>query len=258
MSGAFHDRSVLVTGAGSGIGKAICLTFAREGATVIAVGISESGIAQTCELITRGGGKAFSLEADIADPDAVSAMFAQAFAQVGRLDYAVNNAGVSQIPGMTADIEFGEWSRVVAINLTGTWLCMREELVHMVANQGGAIVNIASMAALRTLSGQSAYVASKHGVAGLTRNAAVEYAQAGIRINAVCPGTVPTAMFERHIAALSEEARTEAMAAAAGRHPMGRVGTPQEIADMTLFLCSDKSAFVTGQCIAVDGGRTAA
>ena len=254
----FGGRTALVTGAGSGIGRAISLAFAREGASVLAVDISSAGAAETGRLIAEDGGTAHALAADIADAESVQSLFVEAFSIVGTLDFAVNNAGVSQHAAATADIDIVEWNRVIGINLTGTWLCMREELRHMTKRKAGAIVNIASIAALRTLPDLSAYVASKHGVAGLTRNAALEYAAEGIRINAVCPGSVPTAMFESHVGKLSPEAREEALAAAGSRHPMGRVGSAQEIADMVLFLCSSRSSFVTGQCIAVDGGRSIA
>jgi NAD(P)-dependent dehydrogenase (short-subunit alcohol dehydrogenase family) len=258
MTSRFHGKTAIVTGAASGIGREICLAFAEEGMEVFAVDFLEAGAAETAALVVRQGGQAHAIRADISVPNDVSSMFATALAKVGRIDCAVNNAGVNQVVGKTAEIEPAEWDRVLRVNLTGTWLCMREQLAHMAARRAGAIVNIASVAALRTLPHHSAYVASKTAVAALTKNAAVEYADAGIRINAVCPGSVPTGMFEKHLAALGEAARETELLAAARRHPIGRVGTTRDIADAVLFLCSDQASFITGDCLAVDGGRSVA
>jgi NAD(P)-dependent dehydrogenase (short-subunit alcohol dehydrogenase family) len=258
MGGRFEGKVALVTGAGSGIGRAICFEFAREGATVVAADIVAENCAETVQSITQDGGHAFSIPTDISDGPSVSAMLAFALSQAGSIDYAINNAGVTQQPDTTANIDPSDWKHVIDVNLNGTWFCMREELDHMVTRRTGAIVNIASIAGLRTLPQHSAYVASKTAVVGLTRNAAVEYAPLGIRINAICPGTIPTGMFDQFLSTLDGTARAQALEGAASRHPMARIGSAQEIADATLFLCSEQAAFITGHCLAVDGGRAIA
>lgn len=253
-----HGQRVIVTGAGSGIGRATALGFARAGASLAVLGMHADALAQTCHLAQAAGAIAHPICTDISDEDSVQHAFATAARLLGGIDVAVNNAGISQPPAATADIPQAEWQRVIDVNLTGTWLCLREALRRIAPHAGGAIVNIASFAGLRTMPMQSAYVASKHAIVGLTSNAAVEYAPHGIRVNAVAPGGITTPMMEATLAGLDAEQRAGAMAQIAAFHPLKRPGSAEEIADAVLFLCSDKAAFITGACLSVDGGWSAA
>ena len=251
-------KIVLVTGAGGGIGRAAALAAAQAGAHAVAIVDINAALAdETSHLVERIGAGAMSLAADIADVDAVETMVKGVVRAYGRLDAAFNNAGVNQQRALTADLEPDEWNRVFRINAFGLWLCMRAELQHMLAQGSGAIVNTASAAGLRTVVGSSAYVAAKHAVVGLTRNAAVEYAERGVRVNAVCPGGVNTPMLERALSSFKDEERALTLKGFAGLHPMKRMGEAEEIADAVIFLLSDRATFVTGQCLGVDGGWTA-
>lgn len=247
----------MVTGAGGGIGRETALAFARAGASVALVDLPGAGIQESLALVTQTGARALALPADISDEAQVVATFATAISGFGRLDCAVNNAGVAQVPTLTADMTLGELERLLRINVIGTWLCLREELRHMGQHGGGAIVNTASFAGIRTIKMQTGYVASKHAVVGLTKNAAVEYADQDIRINAVAPGVITTPMMDGNLAGLEEEQRKAALVQIASYHPMNRTGKPSEISDAILFLCSDKAAFITGTCLSVDGGWAA-
>lgn len=253
-----EGKIVLATGAGSGIGRASAIAAAQAGARgVTVVDINAVLAEETAHLVECAGSSAISLTVDIVDVDAVDGMVAKVIRTYGRLDSAFNNAGVNQRRGMTADIDPDEWNRVFRVNTFGLWLCMRAELPHMAAQESGAIVNTASTAGLRTIIGRSAYVAAKHAVVGLTRNAAVEYADQGIRINAVCPGGVNTPMIENVISSLSSEERGAALKAFAELHPMKRMGEAEEIAEAVVFLLGNRAGFITGQCLGVDGGWTA-
>jgi NAD(P)-dependent dehydrogenase (short-subunit alcohol dehydrogenase family) len=253
----FDSKVALVTGAGSGIGRECALAFGRDCAAVIVIDRDGGGIDDTLRQIHAEGGRCTGITADVADGAAVSRAFSQALSSYGHIDYAINNAGVAHNPAATADITPEEWSRVLQVNVTGVWLCLREELRHMESHGCGSIVNTASFAGLRTLAMHTAYVASKHAVVGLTKNAAVEYASKGIRINAVAPGGIATAMMEANLATVPAAQRDAALQGIAGLHPMGRVGSAREIADAMVFLCSDQSAFITGVCLSVDGGWAA-
>ncbi len=242
-------KVALVTGAASGIGRATALLMAAEGARVIAADINADGAAATAGVIAQQGGEALAVTADVTDDAQVAAMVAAGIARFGRLDCAFNNAGVAPVRGEPLGaIEPAEWHRVIAANLTSVFLCLRHEIAAM-AGQGGAIVNTASIAGRIALPLSGAYVAAKHGVIGLTRNAAVDHAKDGIRVNAVCPGYVETPLASRAIAR-----RWDAIMA---RVPMARTGTPEEIAELVVWLCSDRAAFVNGEAIAADGGHTA-
>lgn len=241
-------RVALVTGGASGIGRATALAMAREGARVLVADRDGDGAARTAAAIAEAGGMARGVAADVTDEAEVAAMVRAAIESYGRLDCAFNNAGVAPAEAQPlAEISAGEWARVLQVNLTGVFLCMRHEIPAMTA--GGAIVNTASIAGRIALPKAGAYVAAKHGVIGLTKVAALDHAKDGIRVNAICPGYVETPLAHRGI-----ERRRDAILA---RVPLGRIGTVEEIADMVVFLCSDRAGFVTGEAIAVDGGHTA-
>jgi NAD(P)-dependent dehydrogenase (short-subunit alcohol dehydrogenase family) len=252
MAGMLQGKVALVTGASTGIGKASALAFAREGATVVVSDINVDGGGETARLIGDSGGRTFFFEADVSKEDQVEALVSRAVEAYGRLDCAFNNAGIAGAIGISSH-EYPDdiWERVMAINLKGVWLCMKHEIPQMLKQGGGAIVNTASIWGLVGAPGASAYVASKHGVVGLTRAAALEYAPHGIRINAVNPGTIRTPILDPFIAAIPD---FESLMTA--RHPIGRIGMPEEVAEAVTWLCSDAASFVIGQNLPVDGGYT--
>ncbi|WAP53694.1 SDR family NAD(P)-dependent oxidoreductase [Streptomyces sp. S465] len=239
----------LVTGAGSGIGRSAALEFARSGAAVAVLDIDESAAAETTEMIRKDGGEALAVRVDIADEESVRAAVERTVAAYGGLDFAVNNAGLAshhrQLDQMTLD----EFERVVHVNLAGTFLCMKYELPLL--KGGGAIVNVASNGGLYAIPTAPAYVAAKHGIVGLTKVAAVDYAPDGIRVNAVCPGPTRTPGFEQVAAGTDMIAMQEAIT------PLGRMATPEEAAAAAVWLCSDAASYITGIALSVDGGRRA-
>ena len=254
MAGRVEGKVALVTGGASGIGRATALTFAREGAKLVIADSNADGGHQTVHMITENGGEAIFVQVDVTSPSAVEAFISKTVETYGRLDCAHNNAGVIQRAyPPTAEFPEDDWHRVLAVNLTGVWLCMKYEIPPMLQQGRGAMVNTASVAGLVGLPSvsASAYVASKHGVVGLTKTAALEYAQQGIRVNCVCPGYIQTPMTA---AMMQDPAR---MARIIAREPMGRVGTPEEIAEAVVWLCSDAASFVTGHTMTVDGGYVA-
>lgn len=246
------DRVALVTGAGSGIGRATAQAFAREGACVAAADIAAAAVEETAALIRAAGGCCTPIVANVTDADSVAAMVAQASA-IGPLKVACNCAGIAGAAAKLGDYPLDEWHKVIAIDLTGVFLSMRAELPAMVAAGGGSIVNIASIAGHVGLNGAAPYVAAKHGVIGLTQTAALEYAAAGVRVNAVAPGFVVTPILTRSGIAFDDAAQAKL----ASRHPLNRLGQPEEIAEAVLWLASDASAFVTGTTVNVDGGYLA-
>jgi len=244
-------RVALVTGGGSGIGRAAAMAFARNGYAVVVADQNEAG-AQTAEEIIRFGGTGVFIQCDVSDELSVSNLIGEATSRYGRLDAAFNNAGIEGSQSRTADCTVENFDRVIAVNLRGVWLCMREEIRQMLKqDEGGSIVNTSSVAGLIGFPNIPAYAASKHAVIGLTKTAALEYAKSKIRINAVCPGAIETPMLQRFVSS-GPKAREAILAA----EPIGRVGSAEEVADVVLWLCNSAS-FVTGTALPVDGGWTA-
>lgn len=242
-------KVALVTGAGSGIGRATALLFARKGARVIVADIVPQGGMETIRMIQETGGEAIFVQADVSNAEQVRAMIARAVETYGRLDYAVNNAGMEAQPAPTADCAEADFDRTVAVNLRGTFLCMKYEIQQMLKQGMGAIVSTSSIAGMVGVAGMPAYTAAKHGIIGLTRTAALEYSKAGIRVNAVCPGATRTPMVKQIIAAMPEIGK-----GMEENHPIGRIAEPEEVAEAIVWLCSDSASFVTGHALAVDGG----
>ncbi|MEU4653350.1 glucose 1-dehydrogenase [Streptomyces sp. NPDC023723] len=248
---AFVGKAALVTGAGSGIGRATAIELARQGAAVTVTDIDEATAAETTETIRKDGGRAQALRVDIADEDDVRTAVERTVAAYGGLDLAVNNAGLDSHHRRLDELPPAEFERVVHVNLTGTFLCMKHELPALRTRGGGAIVNVASNGGLYAIPTAPAYVAAKHGVVGLTKAAAVDYAPQGIRVNAVCPGPTRTPGFERVAAG------TDMIALQSATTPLGRMATSEEAAAAAVWLGSDAASYVTGIALSVDGGRRA-
>ncbi len=246
---SMQGRVAIVTGASSGIGQAAAVAFAREGAAVVVADIDAERGAKVAVEIERLGGESLFVRTDVANGDDAVALVARTVERFGRLDFAFNNAGIEGDTAPTGDSTLDNWNRTIAVNLTGTYLCVRAEIPAMLQTGGGSIVNNSSVAGLVGFAGISAYTASKHGVVGLTKTAALEYATQGIRVNAVCPGVIATEMITRFT-----QGDATALAQLTEAEPVGRLGEPDEVADAAVWLCSDRASFVTGQAIAVDGG----
>ncbi len=246
----FADKAVLVTGGATGIGRAAAQAFAREGASVM-IGDIDDRAAETVALIEGAGGRAAWQRTDVTDPAALTALVSECVARFDGLHAAFNNAGILPTPAPLHEMPLCDYERTMAVNTTGVFLTMQAELRHMMAHGGGAIVNTASVGAVIANPNMSPYVASKHAVAGLTRAAAIEYARQNIRVNAICPGLVETAMTAEWF---KDAAFMDGFYAAS---PIGRAARPEEIAGMVLHLCSDEASFTNGSIIVIDGGQTA-
>jgi NAD(P)-dependent dehydrogenase (short-subunit alcohol dehydrogenase family) len=249
---SFEGKVVLVTGAAGGIGRAAALAFGRAGASVVVADVSVDGGHATAAMIVEGGGKALFVQTNVTRANEVEALIDKVVAHYGRLDCAFNNAGIEEEHLPLADGDEAMFDRIMAVNVKGTWLCMKYEIRQMLKQGGGAIVNTASVAGLVGAPTQGVYAASKHAVVGMTKTAAAEYGREGIRINSVCPGVVNTPMMTR---ALEREPLREKKLRNA--HPIGRIAEPAEVANAALWLCSEQASFVTGHQLAVDGGLTA-
>jgi len=254
MTGLLEGKSALITGGGGGIGRATALIFAREGARLAIADAVTDAAEETVALVNKAGGQAIALAGDVTDSVAVAAMVATVVSAYGRIDCAFNNAGIAGYQVGAAGQKTHEWAdesfdRMIGVNLKGVWLCMKHEIVRMLAQGGGCIVNTGSIAGLIGLPTSSAYVAAKHGVLGLTKTAALEYATDNIRVNAVCPGYIETKMTEDTMRRRGEQLMQMV--------PFRRMGRPEEIGEMVLFLCSDRASFVSGACYNVDGGYMA-
>jgi NAD(P)-dependent dehydrogenase (short-subunit alcohol dehydrogenase family) len=250
--GSMQGKVAIVTGASTGIGRATALAFGREGASVVVADVDDARGEKAAAEVAELGVDAFFVHVDVSQPDSVANMLRTAIDRFGRLDFAFNNAGIEGTSAPTADCTLENWNHTISVNLTGVFLCMREEIPRLLETGGGAIVNNSSVAGLVGFAGIPAYTASKHGILGLTKTAALEYATQGIRVNAVCPGVIETEMIARftHGDAIAAEQLLQS-------EPVGRLGGPAEIADAVIWLCSDRSAFVTGHALAVDGGFVA-
>ena len=250
MERIFENKVAIVTGGSFGIGKAAAIAFAKRGAKVVIADWVEDN--ETINIIQSSGGDAIFVKCDVSDDASVKVMVEKTITQYGRLDYAFNNAGVEGFSAPIHQCTNENWERTIGVNLKGVWLCMKYEIPLMLQQGKGAIVNNASIAGLVGFPNIPAYVASKHGIIGLTKNAALEYAKLGIRANAVCPGVIKTPMIDRFTGKNKEvEKQFETM------EPVGRLGEPEEVAEAVVWLCSEASSFITGDAIPVDGGWVA-
>jgi NAD(P)-dependent dehydrogenase (short-subunit alcohol dehydrogenase family) len=250
MPRTLKGKVALVTGASSGLGRASALTFAREGAKIVVADIDAKGGKETVQMIEKAGGEALFVKTDVTKEDEVEAMVNKAVQTYGRLDCVHNDVGIEELPTPFTERTEEQWNRVLDVNLKGSFLCMKHEIKYMVNQGGGAIVNTSSIFGLTGSPGLAAYTASKHGIIGLTKAAAVEFGKVGIRVNCVCPGGMRgTAMYNRIVAA-----NPEIPDMVRETNPLGRDGEPEEVAEAVVWLCSDAASYVNGNAMSVDGG----
>lgn len=247
MESNFKNKVAIITGGSFGIGRATAIAFSKKGARVVIVDWVEDQ--ETLNQIKSTGAEAIFIKCDVSKAEDVRMMVKKTIDTFGRLDYAFNNAGIEGIRGTTVDCTEENWDKTIAINLKGVWLCMKYQLPELLKQGSGSIVNCASIAGMIGYQDLPAYVASKHGIIGLTKTAALEFAKSGIRINAVCPGVIKTPMIDR-LTGNNKEAEDQY----ASMEPIGRLGRPEEIANAVVWLCSDEASFITGHAMAVDGG----
>ncbi len=248
MPKLFEGKAALVTGGSSGIGRATAAAFAREGAKVAVADVNAAGGRETASMLEESGAEALFLQADVTKASEVEAMVDKVVGAWGKLDYAFNNAGVGGGAGSISTVTEADWDFVMDVNSKGVWLCMKYELRQMEKQGGGAVVNTSSVFGLAGDAGGAAYTASKHAVMGLTKSGALEYAESGIRVNAVCPGFIRTPMTK----GIQDD--PESLRRMMARHPLARGAEPEEVAEAVIWLCSDAASFVTGHGLAVDGG----
>jgi NAD(P)-dependent dehydrogenase (short-subunit alcohol dehydrogenase family) len=248
-----ENKRILITGGASGIGAEVALLLAQRGAKVMIADLSSDNAEKTLNQATKNGHSLLAHAVDVADAASVKTLFAAAMQQLGGLDVVINNAGIDHDPAPMHELSDDDFDRNIAVNLKGVWHCMRAAIACMAPNGGGHVINVASVAGLRSSPMISAYSAAKHGVVGLTKSAAVEYARANIRFNAVCPSFVDTPMVQNTMAKLDERGQNALIKA----NPMKRLGKPEEIAGAMAWMCSDESSFMTGQTMVLDGGMLA-
>ncbi|KWX01049.1 3-oxoacyl-ACP reductase [Carbonactinospora thermoautotrophica] len=256
MTGRLDGKVALITGAGSGIGQAAAELFAAEGAAVVVADLRAEAAEETALKITKGGGKAIAVPVDVAVAEQAESAVARAVAEFGRLDVLYNNAGVDS-SGSVAEATEADWDRCFAVNVKGTFLCSRAAVPRIAESGGGAIINQGSVAALVGIRNFAAYCAAKGAVVSLTRSMALDLASHRIRVNAICPGTVFTPLMEPMLRARGGGDLEAGLAMTVAKYPIGRLGTPEEIARVALFLASDDSSFLTGSIVTADGGMTA-